>query len=241
MNQAQIIGNEDGLCGPASVTWVLSNNIPGITLQQVVGRYVDLLKSSTDPFIWKCEKAKGSAECICSQTDPQNSDKCIEFARSYSPSWNGVGHLSQLINKGYGEFWNAHNGVVSNKQMATSQIKRVITTNGYIIVGNQVDRSIGELRSGWPEGKFGSTNNVTSHFMVITGYSVQWNESAHFGDDVAASPWQWVRVYNPFDNQTEYYWWEDFWLSWKNDGQSYVEAFPKQPSVKYKPSKRCAE
>ena len=23
------------------------------------------------------------------------------------------------------------------------------------------------------------------------------------------SPWKWLRIYNPYDNETEYYWWGD--------------------------------
>jgi len=36
------------------------------------------------------------------------------------------------------------------------------------------------------------------------------------------SKWKWVRVYNPFDNDLEYYWWGDLKSSWGEDTGSYV-------------------
>jgi RHS repeat-associated protein len=49
----------------------------------------------------------------------------------------------------------------------------------------------------------------SGHWVIITEVSREWNSADHF------SPWNWVRIFNPFDNETEYYWWDDFGKSWK--------------------------
>jgi RHS repeat-associated protein len=43
-----------------------------------------------------------------------------------------------------------------------------------------------------------------AHWVLITGFSAQWQSSDEY------SPWNWVRVNNPFGNRVEYYWWRDF-------------------------------
>ncbi|MFH2102920.1 MAG: RHS repeat-associated core domain-containing protein, partial [Chloroflexota bacterium] len=46
------------------------------------------------------------------------------------------------------------------------------------------------------------------HWILITGVSAQWETSSN-------SPYNWIRIFNPFDNQTEYYWWPDFIGAWE--------------------------
>jgi DNA segregation ATPase FtsK/SpoIIIE-like protein len=45
------------------------------------------------------------------------------------------------------------------------------------------------------------------HWLVVTGLSAeyQWNQG---------ESWRWVRVYNPFNNQNEFYMWERFKKAW---------------------------
>ncbi len=49
-------------------------------------------------------------------------------------------------------------------------------------------------------------NGVICHWVVVTGISQQWQDNNQ-------SEWNWVRVYNPFDDETEYYWYPDFYTS----------------------------
>jgi RHS repeat-associated protein len=44
-------------------------------------------------------------------------------------------------------------------------------------------------------------NRGTAHWILATGLSAEWERG---------TPWQWVRLNNPFDNQVEYYPWETF-------------------------------
>ncbi|MFZ6029539.1 MAG: hypothetical protein ACOYYS_17640 [Chloroflexota bacterium] len=66
----------------------------------------------------------------------------------------------------------------------------------------------------------------TPHWIVITGISQQWEPSE-------TSPWNWVRIYNPFDNDTEYYWWNYFRASF--DGGEVAVLTP----TSFKPSLQC--
>lgn len=50
------------------------------------------------------------------------------------------------------------------------------------------------------------------HWVVVTGVSDQW-----INDSSEKSIWKWVRIFNPFQGQTEYYWWYDFKQSWTGD------------------------
>lgn len=44
----------------------------------------------------------------------------------------------------------------------------------------------------------------TNHWVIITGFSSQWNNSN------INSRWNWVRIMNPFYGREEYYWWNEF-------------------------------
>ena len=59
-------------------------------------------------------------------------------------------------------------------------------------------------------------NPVVCHWVVITGISNEWAHS--WGSNTTPSLWQWVRVYNPFANETEYYLWGDLYESWSGVG-----------------------
>jgi hypothetical protein len=58
-------------------------------------------------------------------------------------------------------------------------------------------------------GAYTDPNQAIPHWVMITGISRQWN----YKDQ--ESPWNWVRIFNPFDNETEYYWWPDFKIPWR--------------------------
>jgi hypothetical protein len=127
--------------------------------------------------------------------------------------------MAALINQVFGNYWHASFGV--------GDVDKIMEDNRYyfgttfIIAGVRASGSSGQLRKGWPSGKF--SGNGPSHFVVITGTSVQWNEN-NVGNEDEPSPWKWVRVYNPFDNEIEYYWWGDLKSSWEFDLSAYVKA-----------------
>ena len=65
------------------------------------------------------------------------------------------------------------------------------------------------------QGRISGKGSI-DHWVVITGRSYQWQDDTPdvFDYPEHASPWNWIRVFNPFGNQTEYYWWGDFLPAW---------------------------
>jgi RHS repeat-associated protein len=63
-------------------------------------------------------------------------------------------------------------------------------------------------------GKLGDSSGDISHWILVTGVSSQRQLTEE-------SPWNWVRILNPFDNDFEYYWWPDFEAAW--DSEIYYE------------------
>ncbi|HNQ93632.1 MAG TPA: hypothetical protein PKH47_03050 [Anaerolineales bacterium] len=63
-------------------------------------------------------------------------------------------------------------------------------------------------------GMVSESGNDIGHWILITGISAQWEYRKN-------SPWNWIRIANPFDNQTEYYWWNDFQLAWEENVPNY--------------------
>jgi hypothetical protein len=55
-----------------------------------------------------------------------------------------------------------------------------------------------------------------NHWVVITGVSA----GQHHDDRV--SMWNWVRIVNPFDNQTEYYMWWEVLDAWREGDAGYT-------------------
>lgn len=51
------------------------------------------------------------------------------------------------------------------------------------------------------------------HWVVITGISQQ------FSLQNPESAWNWIRIYNPFHNRTEYYWFSDIFSNWITSGE----------------------
>jgi hypothetical protein len=69
-------------------------------------------------------------------------------------------------------------------------------------------------RSGNVEGgKVGK--GITPHWVLVTGISAQWKFN-----DKEVSSWNWIRIFNPFNNAHEYYWWGDFLGAWA-EGSDY--------------------
>jgi hypothetical protein len=54
-------------------------------------------------------------------------------------------------------------------------------------------------------GRIGPGSNKITHWVVVTGVSENWESEWYMNPDK-----HWIRIYNPFDNQTEYYKYEDF-------------------------------
>jgi RHS repeat-associated protein len=86
--------------------------------------------------------------------------------------------------------------------------------SGYsIICGMTINRETGRLMNTTFGNRFSRNGEFTGHWIDITGISSDWGAQSELIGDYqgrdAISPWKWLRIYNPFDNETEYYWWGD--------------------------------
>jgi hypothetical protein len=74
----------------------------------------------------------------------------------------------------------------------------MLMANHYVIAGVEIEAGGGN----W--GRLVTTETDTGHWIVLTAMSsdAQWDSSDE------RSPWNWVRINNPFANRVEYYpWW----------------------------------
>ena len=105
----------------------------------------------------------------------------------------------------------------------------------YIMGGNRGYKDINNIdasqnRAANVNGRVGGSGKI-EHWVVITGISNQWKNTYNPGAgqviDYPNSPWNWVRVYNPFMNANQYYWWGDFLPAWtKPDNPGHSDPHP---------------
>ena len=102
--------------------------------------------------------------------------------------------LAGFVNDEYGDAWRAT--VHSLTSHPAAWLRSWLTSNAYVIAQVQIrsgsrfdDRGGDVLASG-----------QVDHWVATTGYSSRWS-------DAEDSIWNWVRIFNPFTNWTEYYQW----------------------------------
>jgi hypothetical protein len=132
--------------------------------------------------------------------------------------------LVKVINANYGDSFSAVKITppVDTMSTLTNWLRRQILAGNILIPqvaiwsGNEVESYYngyelnGTLRIGGSVGTIG-------HWVIITGMSTHWEDSTqypsiHHSRD--GSKWNWIRIFNPFDNHVEYYWWGDFLPAW---------------------------
>jgi hypothetical protein len=129
---------------------------------------------------------------------------------------NGTGpqDIYDFVNNWYGEELYAEEIPVTSEEYLPASLQGWISARGMVMpYVNIVDGTSGHE---WG-GKIGvNLGNPISHWVLITGMSREWDFS------VQGSPWNWVRIFNPFDNEAEYYWWEDFRPAWHQSTANYT-------------------
>jgi hypothetical protein len=128
----------------------------------------------------------------------------------------GVGgeSVSNFINQNFGDKFHADNLPVSQFFNQPSDIngmgnwiQREIKSNSILLVIAESDQ-YGNL----------IVDRYTGHWVIITGISSEWedNDLSEFDyDPNMTSHWNWVRIFNPFKADTQYYWWGKFYQSWR--------------------------
>jgi len=143
-----------------------------------------------------------------------------------NPSWVDGAKLRDFINQLYGDEWDAsyRNSPTRYDRNPDSILFRTLGSNKFImplveIVSGSSTNPIGGkvgLTSRTYDGCNNSEGSKLCHWVAITGMSLPW----HSDDN---SPYNWVRIFNPFDNQEEYYRWKDFREAWHAVTNAYSE------------------
>jgi hypothetical protein len=152
---------------------------------------------------------------ILSQLIPGITAKTVIEALNYQTGTSNT-DLAEYLNKNY-------SGYVEAKAIKGDRFNQVDSFFNYIsasfgnstLIAPIVNIVSGNKNLTNPppdvNGKLGITGGI-NHWVLITGISTRWQR----GDQ--RSPYNWVRIFNPFDNQTEYYWWLDFSAAWNKPG-----------------------
>ena len=186
------IANNTGLCGEVAISAILRAILGDVSVQDVVDNYLDAIR---------------------------NSEIVGHNPGDLDPNYTGPGELQQFIDKRYGDVldvelplwwphwiedfqayqWRTEPGKVRDL------VRGWLEANQFSIAGVEtVNGSSGSERGGWV-GDTARPNRIRIlHWVVIAGISLQ------FDRQNAMSRWNWFRIYNPFDNQTEYSWFPHF-------------------------------
>ncbi len=147
-------------------------------------------------------------------------DNFVDYRAGY-PDYTGLGtELAPFINQTYDflhadaqntslSAWSGLPGSSGLEKMP--YIMRDWLARGkFLIAGVLVGNSTGILNNG-----------NAAHWIVISGVSKEWDYS--WPNEIESSDklsWKWIRIYNPFNNFTEYYTWSDFKKAWGDNGYS---------------------
>jgi hypothetical protein len=135
------------------------------------------------------------------------------------PNYTWPWELSTFVNRAYGDAWTAGWYDRADFQIPRDEIFCLVIEllqNGtYVLPLVQIISGSSRNRDGGRVGRT-PTGHAIAHWVVITGMSAQWDYSD------ADSPLNWIRVFNPFDNQVEYYLWTDFQDAWERTSGDYL-------------------
>jgi RHS repeat-associated protein len=148
----------------------------------------------------------------------------LYFRPGDPPDYTTVGELASFINTAYAMYLHADGSRMYvwdwtnnfNDPYGIDEMPDLmrpwLTQQSYFIAGVKVGGSTGKLNNG-----------NASHWIVISGVSNEWNRTWEGNGYSYESPWRWIRIYNPFDNDTEYYTWNDFRRAWLADNAAVLK------------------
>jgi RHS repeat-associated protein len=121
--------------------------------------------------------------------------------------------VSNFINKNYGDGFSAEEVKLESFFNDSSTFTGF---GGWIkneLVSNHIIMAVAESDM-W--GELIYEQPYTGHWVIITGIS-EWVRDTRtvLETPLTTSSWNWIRIFNPFGGQTEYYWWGHFFQSWK--------------------------
>jgi RHS repeat-associated protein len=149
--------------------------------------------------------------------------------------------LAELVNNEYRKYWYANyqgNGYWTDYtghnryQLLPYSIRNWLASAKYPLFVVRIACGDGGIMRC---GRIGKGAKLIQHWVVVTGISANWDE------EWWSSNKDWVRIFNPFDNQTEYYTYEDFkWgITSTNGGGPMLLMERKGPRMPKPPRRSC--
>jgi len=123
----------------------------------------------------------------------------LRTVQSVAPTWEARAYLSREYyssEKATGDFWFEKVQDLRDWTKGYQYLRSALWAGAFPIVGVNVSGST---------GKVGIGTSLVYHWSAVSGLSGEWGRG---------SIWQWVRLYNPFNNQEEYYHADHFHRYW---------------------------
>jgi RHS repeat-associated protein len=202
------------LCGQVSIAAILANRAGlNVTVQDVMAVYEandgDNL-NTTGPANLTDILNKGYNRYVTA--DDSDSNDCLVW---YTLAGIGASDTWRYLNQGYSDPKQRY------PEMIRDMMRAWFENQQWPIVGVRIN-SDGMVAPYY----FGVGSHI-GHWVVLTGVSKEFDNDAgnwmNYTEHDPKEPknywrWRWVRIYNPFDNQTEYYPFQYFLDSWIDDG-----------------------
>jgi RHS repeat-associated protein len=199
-----------GLCGQVSITAIL--NWFGIP-RTAVGVIQDYQDAATSGNI--NSRKNGPGDYINYRTGAElrdfvnyaynRIDYPISVSATFSTWFKDINDSMQVKDVYLWDQWNAQwNGDRQYGRHMKNLIQGWLDSNEFAIAGVVADGTTGNLITDM------ESSNDTEHWVVISGISSEFSETNITDTN------NWIRIYNPFNNQTEYYTGNEFLSSWNN-------------------------
>ena len=153
--------------------------------------------------VWSNECGQLSLAAIIGLTARTAVERFHSWATSHIPGWTGDREtwgtwLRDFVNMEYSRLWEASVASVRHHVPSTAAWIRNQLVDSYVVPLVNIQAGFADPVQGGRVGVGGI--DPTPHWVVITGVSAEWRPNE-------GSPYNWVRIFNPFSNGTEYYRW----------------------------------
>jgi len=241
------VKNYNEMIPPHNITWIsnsIANNINRhlVPIYDVAGNFISKTNAAQfqiaghrnytdgtclpgyyDKKTGTCSRYKSYNVNFCGQVVlaavlreliPSVTAKIVADALNYQ-SGTAASDLGTYLNQNYPNNVNAQPAsmanFVKNGQVFFDHMSQMFTDSTLVMpVVNIMFGNSGADTDGI-NGQLGLGGNSIGHWILITGISREWERTND------RSVYNWVRIFNPFDNQAEYYWWPDFYASWREE------------------------
>ena len=184
------------ICGQASLSVIVASTVGGSNWLSKIWDYTD----NTEEPVVNTVLAEALLQLAYYSGDKNWHHYIYNFASRYSLEITSVtgnpGSEEFTYGNVPGSFGTNPYSYERYEQSYPDGIKRMIASGHYYMAFLNITAS----------GILKPTAGIP-HYVTIAGFSAQWDHN------VLDSKWNWVKIYNSFNNRHEYYWWNEFRIS----------------------------